>query len=85
MKIRKSKRQSAWEFMRRNRNFLAGDVMMITQMSKQNMRQLIMQLKQKNLVEPLSKNSLPFEEKIFFLKDAGAVICPVKSFKKKSA
>jgi len=82
MRIRKSKRQSAWEFMRRNPVFLAGDVMMITNMSMQNMRQIIMQLKQINMIETLSKHSIKFEEKTFRLTDTSAVICPVRAIKK---
>lgn len=82
MKVRKSKRQSAWEFMRRNPTFCAEDAMLITDMGMQNMRQLMGQLKQANIAKCISKHSVPFEEKVFRVLDAKSIICPVKSLPK---
>lgn len=79
MKIRRSKRQSAWEFMRRNQTFRAEDVLIITQMSKQNMRVLISQLVKLGLLQSSSKRNIPLEDKVFILMNASSVICPVKS------
>lgn len=78
-KVRRSKRQSAWEFMRRNRYFRVGDVMMITQMGKQNMRVFIGQLTKEKILRGESKISLPFTEKFFRLIDDRGVACPVAS------
>ena len=81
-KIRQSKRQSAWEYMRRNRVFRVEDVMIITQISKQNIRLLLTQLtKAKIITQTQRKQAL--EDKVFRVIDANSIICPVKSYKKK--
>jgi len=80
-KIRKSKRQSAWSFMRRNRIFRVGDVMIITQMSQQNLRLLIGQLVKSGYIEGSNNNSKnkPLTDKTFKVIKAKEVVCPVKS------
>jgi len=79
MRIRKSKRQSCWEFMRRNREFEVGDAMMITQMGAANMRRFLTQLVRRGTCKCLSKGNVAFTKKRFFVLDTQEVVCPVGS------
>jgi len=79
MRIRKSKRQSAWEFMRRNQTFSIGDVMMITQMKEESMRLFLRQLVRAAKVKCLSKRNVALKKKRYLVLDARCVVCPVNS------
>ena len=79
MKIRRSKRQSAWEYMRRNRRFVVGNVMAITELGGQAMKLLLSQLRREEIVRTYSKRNIPMSQKVYEVLDASSVVCPVKS------
>jgi len=82
-KIRKSKRQSAWEYMRRNPTFLANDILLITGLSKQHLRLFIGELKKQKIVKQISTGRLPFEKKRFrIIGKIESVLCPIKTEKR---
>jgi len=82
-RIRRSKRQSAWEYMRRNPTFLANDILIITGLSKLHLRLLIGELKKQKIVKQISTGRLPFEKKSFrVIGKTESVVCPIKTEKR---
>ncbi len=73
---RKSKRQQAWEYMRRNRNFRVGDILLILDISEQMLGLMLRQLMQAGYLKKI-KSERTFRDKQFKLLKNTGVICPV--------
>jgi len=74
-KKKKSNRQKSWEYMRRNRLFRAGNILMILEVSESGLKTLIRELLQAGYIKKV-KMKQSFADKTYRLVRDTGVICP---------
>ncbi len=72
---RKTKRQRAWEYMRRNRVFRVGDVLLVLEMSENSLQMLLRQLVQAKYIKMVEHKRAFIDKKYKLVKNTG-VVCP---------
>lgn len=71
-----SKKQLAWGYMRRNRTFRVGDILIIVPMSTEMMRQLLFRLNAKELIR-LENKAKKMKDRVYTLLEDKGAQCPV--------
>ena len=72
---KKSNRQKAWDYMRRNRCFRIGDILVVLEISEGSLKSLVRQLSQAQYLVK-SKSVQKFKDKEFRLVKNTGVVCP---------
>lgn len=75
-RVRRSKKQQIWEFMRRNRQFRVGDLMMILEVKPQFLMNIIHSFELCGYVRLVTGSEL-FRDRIFLLKNDTGVRSPI--------
>jgi len=75
-RVRRSKKQQIWEFMRRNRQFRVGDLMMILELKPQFLMNIIHSFELCGYLKLVSGSEL-FRDRIFLLKNDTGIRSPI--------
>ena len=74
-KIRQSKRQKAWQYMRRNPIFAVNDILILLEMSERSLMEMMRQLSHAEYVKQISGGKV-FRKRVYKLLRNTGVICP---------
>ena len=72
---KKTNRQKAWDYMRRNRTFRVGDLLVVLEISEGSLKSLVRQLSQAKYIVK-SNRVQSFRDKEFRLVKNTGVVCP---------